>query len=130
MKKAFTMPKIVVEQFVPNEYVSACGDENKVYKFTCDAAGGSGVYQETNGREGLQRLASSLNPDTPLAVTYHYCGETHEAKTTDAFVRGYVVVPFGGSDTVQEVIIWKGPNGDNVHCTTQLNMETWETAKS
>ena len=27
MKKAFAMPKIVVEQFVPNEYVAACGDE-------------------------------------------------------------------------------------------------------
>ena len=33
MKKAFEMPKIVVEQFVPNEYVAACGDKNKVYKF-------------------------------------------------------------------------------------------------
>ena len=41
MKKAFDMPKIVVEQFVPNEYVAACGDQNKVYKFKCDAVGGS-----------------------------------------------------------------------------------------
>lgn len=130
MKKAFDMPKIVVEQFVPNEYVAACGDENKVYKFKCDAAGGSGVYVESNDQPGLQRLYESLNPDTPLALTYHYCGETHEAKTTDDFLYGYIVVPFGSSETVQEVIIWKGPNGDNVHCTTQLNMETWETAKS
>ena len=37
MKKAFAMPKIVVEQFVPNEYVAACGDENKVYLFECDS---------------------------------------------------------------------------------------------
>ena len=130
MKKAFEMPKIVVEQFVPNEYVAACGDQNKVYKFKCDAAGGSGVYVESNDQPGLQRLGESWKPDTPLALTYHYCGETHEAKTTDDFLYGYIVVPFGSSETVQEVIIWKGPNGDNVHCTTQLNKESWETAKS
>ena len=130
MKKAFDMPKIVVEQFVPNEYVAACGEENKVYKFVCDAAGGSGVYVESNGEPGLQRLGESWNPDRPLTTSYHYCGETHEAKTTDGFLNGYIVVPLGSSDTVEEVIIWRGPNGDNVHCTKNLNMDSWETAKS
>ena len=28
------------------------------------------------------------------------------------------------------VIVWKGPKGDNTHCTTNLNMKEWATAKS
>ena len=90
MKKAFDMPKIVVEQFVPNEYVAACGEENKVYKFKCDAVGGSWlteagtVYLETNGEAGFQWS------DTELGL-YSHCGETHEADTTDSFLKGYIV---------------------------------------
>ena len=127
MKKAFDMPKIVVEQFVPNEYVAACGDKNKVYKFKCDAVGGSWlteagtVYLETNGEAGFQWS------DTELGL-YSHCGETHEADTTDSFLKGYIVnyVPLG----YKEVIVWRGPDGNNIHCTTNLNMESWETAKS
>ena len=32
-KKVWENPLTMVQQFVPNEYVAACGDENKVYKF-------------------------------------------------------------------------------------------------
>lgn len=131
MKKAFEMPKIVVEQFVPNEYVAACGEENKVYKFECDAVGGSWltdggwVYIESNGEPGLQITGS--NPDTGLGA-YSPCGETHEAESTDTFLNGYIVniFPFG----YKEVIIWRGANNDNTHCTTDLNMSEWETLKS
>lgn len=28
------------------------------------------------------------------------------------------------------VIVWRGPKGDNTHCTTNLNMKEWATAKS
>lgn len=57
MKKRWEEPRILVQKFMPNEYVAACGDENKVYKFTCDAPTewGSGlVYVESNGEPGLQ----------------------------------------------------------------------------
>ena len=37
MKKKWIEPQILVQEFVPNEYVAACGDKNKVYKFKCDA---------------------------------------------------------------------------------------------
>lgn len=130
MKAAYESPVILVQAFVPNEYVAACGDSGTVYKFVCDAEGGSGVYQETNGTPGLQRIGEALIPDRPLALTYQHCGETHNAESTDAFVNGYVVVPFGSDETITNVIIWRGPNGNNVHCTTNLDMSTWETAKS
>ena len=71
------------------------------------------------------------NDDVSLGG-YHKCGATHEASTQDEFIRGYLRkkilgVPAGER---QEVIIWRGPDGDNVHCTTNLNMNSWVTAKS
>ena len=39
-KNVWVQPQTVVQQFVANEAVSACGDSGTVYKFTCDAGGG------------------------------------------------------------------------------------------
>lgn len=54
-RKVWKQPLTVVQKFMPNEYVAACGDENKVYMFTCDAGWtgltGSTVY--TNGSDGV-----------------------------------------------------------------------------
>lgn len=130
MRKEWVRPLTIVDQFVPNEYVAACGDTNKVYKFTCDAGGGKSgvVYWETNGREGLQ---TGWGGDTRLGG-YHACGTKHEAATTDEFLNGYYVVDGGwfGEDTVTPVIVWRGSNGKNIHCTENLDMDSWETAKS
>ena len=59
---------------------------------------------------------------------YHACGTTHEANSTDKFLDGYYIMK--GSDRPQNVIVWRGPKGDNTHCTTNLNMKEWATAKS
>lgn len=127
MKKVWSRPLTVVQNFEPNEYcASSCGEENKVYKFKCDAVSGSiigsggSVYLETNGEEGFQLS------DTRRSL-YHPCGEEHEAKVTDEFKRGYLVTLTGG---VVDVIVWTGLNDDNTHCTTELNMDKWVTAKS
>ena len=37
MKKEWMEPVIEVQEFAANEYVAACGDSGKVYKFVCDA---------------------------------------------------------------------------------------------
>lgn len=125
MKKAFDMPKIVVEQFVPNEYVAACGDKNKVYKFKCDAGGGApgSVYKESNGQDGYQ-----LGDELMTWGGYHACGEEHEAPTGNDFFKGYYRASL--TDEYIPVMIWCGPDGNNIHCTTKLNMSEWETAKS
>ena len=116
-----------VEKFVANEYVAACGDENKVYKFTCDAGEGEygDVYLETNGRKGFQRGFLGIGGDKYLSL-YHACGTTHEASTTDEFLKGYYIV----NGTVTPVIVWRGEEGDNTHCTTNLDVNSWTTAKS
>ena len=100
-----------------NEYVAACGDSGTTYLFTCDAGGGKSgtVYLETNGQPGLQ---TGWGGDQYLSG-YH---------ATEEYVGTW---PWGHEEEViTEVIVWRGPRGDNTHCTTNLDIDTWETAKS
>lgn len=128
MARSYRKPMMNVEKFVANEYVAACGESGVVYKFKCDAGGGvpGYVYLENNRKPGLQ-----VGGDQFLGG-YHACGTTHEAESTDSFQKGYYVVDGGlfGQDTVTPVIVWRGPNNDNIHCTENLDMSKWETAKS
>lgn len=124
-KRKYVKPVLSGEEFVPQNYIAACGDSGIVYKFKCDAGGGvSGyVYLETNGQAGLQR--DGRNSDDFLSG-YHACGSSHEAESTDNFLEGYYVV----GETITPVIIWRGRWGNNTHCTEELDMNKWETAKS
>ncbi len=123
--REYVKPTMEGEVFAANEYIAACHDINKVYKFKCDAGGGESgyVYLETNGRPGLQ---TGLFRGDRFLSGYHACGITHEAKTTDAFLDGYYV---SDGQTIP-VKVWRGPDGDNTHCTENLNMDSWETEKS
>lgn len=135
----YVKPTMESEAFVPNTYVAACGDSGTTYLFTCDAGGGKSgtVYLETNGRPGLQ---TGWGGDRSLGG-YHACGTKHEADSDDAFLDGYYVtkewVPGSGfgnpghmETVVTDVIVWRGPYNNNTHCTTNLDMDSWETAKS
>lgn len=135
-RKVWRRPCTEVQKFEANEYVAACGDSGVTYLFTCDAGGGKSgkVYLETNGRPGLQ---TDWGGDQYLSG-YHACGTQHEADSDDAFLNGYYVTeeyvgwwPFGHYETITtDVIVWRGPNNDNTHCTTNLDQDSWETAKS
>lgn len=124
MARSYRKPMMNVEKFVANEYVAACGVSGVVYKFKCDAGGEDPgyVYLETNGKPGLQ-----IGGDQFLGG-YQACGITHEAESTDSFRNGYYVNYSNGR--VTPVIVWRGPNNDNIHCTENLNMDSWETSKS
>jgi hypothetical protein len=126
MKKEWIQPKAEIQEFVPNEYVAACGDSGKVYKFTCNAPAGILYYYpndgniDGNGNGRAQRLGS-----------YHPCDATHEASSTNSFYDGFVDRNRNGRyDSGEGVIVWRGPNGNNGHATKNLNMDSWETAKS
>lgn len=123
-------PMAVVDAFVANEFVSACGDENKEYLFTCDAGGGDygNVYLETNGKPGLQKYPSLGYWADKKLGGYHACGATHTAKTTDDFKQGYYIKD--RTEDIVDVIVWRGPWVDDTHCTTNLNKNTWTTVKS
>lgn len=124
MARSYRKPMMNVEKFVANEYVAACGESGVVYKFKCDAGGEvpGYVYLETNGKPGLQKGGDQF------LGGYQACGITHEAESTDSFQNGYYVDYYNGRMT--PVIVWKGEEGDNIHCTTNLDMNSWTTAKS
>lgn len=126
--KKWSRPVTMVQKFEANEYVAACGDSGTTYLFTCDAGGGKSgtVYLETNGREGLQ---TGWGGDRYLSG-YHACGTTHEADSDDEFLDGYYVTTGWEGQKVTKVIVWRGPDNDNTHCTTNLDQDSWETAKS
>lgn len=140
--KSYKKPVLNVERFTPNEFVAnSCGDSGVVYKFRCDAGGGvyGSVYEESNGIPGLQ---TGWRGDDELAgysnswfgeSGYHACDETHEAASTDPFVDGYYCAK-GDTRNPVPVIVWKEPRGgwlpDNIHCTTNLNQDSWEIARS
>ena len=135
--REYVKPMMDSEVFVANEYFSACGDSGTTYLFTCDAGGGvSGkVYVESNGVEGLQTSGEWVGgwgghwqPADRSLGGYHACGTTHEADSDDEFLDGYYVPNKSGNAT--KVIIWRGPYNNNVHCTTNLDQNSWETAKS
>lgn len=135
-KRVWECPLTQVQQFVPNEYVAACGDQNTVYNFVCTA--GDGMHGDVYTKDGTN-LTKGAN------YYYHACNATHSASTDDEFIEGTLVFnggndrtgkyvgfwPFGHYENYSSVpvIIWTD-NGTNVHCTTNLDMDTWETTKS
>lgn len=130
MRKEWMEPVIEVQEFVANEYVASCGDSGKVYNFECNAGKeGTSYYVYTNGADGV--------PDTSddfLLGSYHPCGETHSAESDSDFAYGYMYkkgfLGFPDQSNRINVVIWRGKKGDNIHCTTNLNINSWMTAKS
>ena len=155
--KKWNAPMAVVEQFMSNEYIAACGDvggETIIsYLFSCDAGftpeydvegnvtGGKPskkqyeglIYLENGAQSGLQ--VEGVNADTQYH-RYHCCGAAHESATPGAYSEGYFLPWVGGSNYDENmaypVFVWKGESGDSCHCTARLGNVTtpWYTSKS
>ena len=151
-KKIWSKPEMNEFAFAANEYVAACGDQNSVFKFVCDAVAGPLYYYKNwlvSVVNGVTNKPESF-PGGPLSdwqgnneagtelikglsgLTYHPCGETHEASVTDDFYWGFVDYNYNSRNDGDDetVIVWRGDKGNNGHATKNLNMNTWETAKS
>ena len=129
MKKEWNVPKIVIEEFVANEYVAACGDENRVYKFVCDADAGTLYYYRTSDGE-IDGVYNGSGSATRLG-SFSPCPAAHEASTTNPFYDGFIDYNRNGRhDSNEGVIVWRGPWNNNGHATANLDMDSWETAKS
>lgn len=122
-------PMTVVDTFVANEFVSACGDKGAIYKFECDAPRGwLYYYPESDGQIDGKH---DRNEDAKFLGRYHPCHAKHEAPKTDGFYDGFVDYNWNGKqDPGEGVIVWRGLHQNNGHATTQLDMNSWETAKS
>lgn len=125
-KRVWTKPLAVAETFTPNEYIAGCDDLiNEYYAFVCNGGGGAygGVWVESNGVSGLQE-----DGDTRISrseSSYHACGTTHyalksAAEFEDGYYKEYSMLPWVSNDPIS-VIVWRGPNGDNVHTYANAN---------
>lgn len=132
MKKRWEEPRILVQKFMPNEYVAACGDSGVVYKFECNAGKRHTPYaiKDSNGSVATISGMYMDGGKSWGGHYYHPCGETHEAESDSGFLTGYHLDdPFTRRDENISVVIWTQYNTD-VHCTTKLDMNEWSTAKS
>ena len=129
-RRIWAHPLTEVQKFEANEYIAACGDTNNEYIFQCDAMGGIlGTVFYSDGDGDFEPFAD----DERMGVGYHACGEKHVTQVGDDFIEGWYVTGWNGitgGDWVEKVIIWRGPDGNNIHCTTNLDKNSWETAKS
>ena len=142
MKNTYVKPEMQVEEFLANQYVAACGDSGKIYSFICNA--GLGYTHEeiiyhfgwTERKQVQDKFNVYKSDGTKLVgsgkkfTSYHPCGETHSAPSDGEFFSGYIDDQETSAVEHIPVVIWTGKNKDNVHCTTNLDIETWETAKS
>ena len=126
-KKAYIKPVLSGEEFIPQNYIAACGEEKKVYKFTCDATGGQvGIVAIDLNNSG------KLDWGDDIVTGYHACGKTHEAPTTDQYYNGWYLVSENAENWIDavEVKVWRGEGNNNCHVTKNVEMSTWETVKS
>lgn len=134
-KKAYVRPMMICEQFTPNEYVAACGDSGTIYKFKCDAGEKWYNYHVyLNGPDGIALTSDDIDWSARSGHlrTYNPCGTTHEAASDSGFEKGYMYRVGRWNNNIGSpinVIVWT-ENGTNTHCTTNLDMNSWETAKS
>lgn len=130
--KVWRRPLTEVQKFEANEYVAACGDSGVVYNFECNAGSrweSYNVYFD----DGTPYASSNGNEEWDAQFSgYHPCGATHEAESNSGFYDGYMYLQnWRGNNSGEpiDVIIWTD-NGTDVHCTTNLDQDSWETAKS
>lgn len=129
MKRTYVRPTMVGERFVANEYVAACGESGKVYKFECNAPGGK-LYYYPNSDGKINGEYTGHGRAIKLG-NYNPCGARHIANATDGFYDGFVDYNKNGrQDKGEGVIVWRGSYGLNGHATTYLDMSKWQTAKS
>lgn len=133
MRKKWNEPQIVGQKFLPNEYVAACGESGVVYNFECNAGKRDSDYNVylADGTPYATSGKDSGGCKTDY-YSYHPCGEKHKAESDSVFLNGYMYQQgWLGQNSGEkiDVIIWTD-NYTDVHCTTELDMKSWETAKS
>ena len=123
MKREYVRPMMVAERFAANEYVAACHDKVSTFEFECNEWPGyvGYVYEETNGREGLQ-LSEMSNV---ISGSYSQCGTHHTLTRAEAekLTLGYVVKYTADSGFLPDyvpVYVWRGKDGQNCHCTKNV----------
>lgn len=78
-KLTWVKPEMEEVCFAADEYVAACGEEEQVYSFICDAGGG-----DYGGLYDMNWNLKSNDTDS-----FHACSEVHDAPLDGTFYDGY-----------------------------------------
>lgn len=137
MKKQYSSPNLMEEQFAANKYVAACdhGTQYGNYKFECNAGQTGHNYYIHNGGSGYATINGHYYG--PLGLSHqlnHYyfspCNETHESPTNDEYLNGYYLDDAATSNKESiPVIIWTA-GGTNLHATENLDRDSWVVDRS
>lgn len=111
MKEKWETPRIVVEKFAPNDYISAC------YEVTCitpnNNASFNYIYEDSNGDGQLDR------GDRPLLSASFRGDAVKEHTQTYPSNNGFVVDWQGNSYPV--FVFYKNEGGSNIHVADLTN---------
>ena len=134
--REYVKPMMDSEVFASNEYCSTCGDTT-TYLFTCNAPEGTlYYYPQSDGK--IDGVYNGMSKADRLGG-YEPCNDKHKAQDTGDFYDGFVDYNRNGRmDKGEGVIVWLekgwfpivGSYTKDYHATKNLNMNTWETAKS
>ncbi|MBO7552853.1 MAG: hypothetical protein J6T82_02335 [Bacteroidaceae bacterium] len=147
MKKEWGKPLTGVQEFAPQEFIAACDNTGatQTYYFMCDGGISNQHYDvildtnknHTNDGYWVRNWNGSytLNPGGDELLTYstlyyHPCGTTHVV-TVPYGTSVEAIFPYGWIQTKNShsntnwtpVRIWRGDDGNNIHCTTNLRSE-------
>ena len=135
MKKQYSSPNLMEEQFAANKYVAACDHSTQYsnYKFECNAGTTGKQYYIHDGSRYATINGKYYGPWDYYhqhPYVFHPCNETHESPTTDDYLTGY----FLDDESTYEiesipVIIWTA-GGTNLHATENLNRDSWVVDRS
>lgn len=112
MKKSYSSPLVMIEQFTPNEYVAACGDVN--YKFTCNM--GTSFWDnldmiwyypdksEDNVLDGEYNGKKYIFRNLPTDISPCKATADHITDSTDNIYEG--VVTSARKPHMQNVLLW------------------------
>lgn len=117
MKKSYVRPVMQCEEFAANEYVAAC------YKINCNVPGRGSLYNESNGKPGLQR---GLGGDDELYARAKACNKWHKGviRDEDPVANGYWVA----DGKTYDVFWWEEDLGSSIDChATLIERIQWET---
>lgn len=130
-KRVYAKPILESETFIPQTYCKNCAAEPGItkYYFECNAGSSRRRYDVVTDA-GVNLTKDSWDTTN----YYHPCNEKHEAYSNDEFLYGWLYASDGRDDKIWKadktrVIIWTD-GGTDVHCTTNLDKEHWETVKS
>ncbi len=138
MRKSYSSPNLMAEQFAANKYVAVCENNGSTqygnYKFECNAGQTGHNYYIHDGGSGYATINGQyFGPRGWGHLTHYYfspCNETHESPTTDDYLTGYYLDDAATSDKENiPVIIWTA-GGTNVHATENLNQDSWVVVRS